>query len=435
MAKTICVFNQKGGVGKTTSVVNIAVGLSRLSKKVLVVDMDPQANTTTGFGIDKNKDNLSIYDLFFEQENIIDAIKEYKSEDEDIKVDVIASNSNLSGLEVELIEFEDRALKLRQILSEIEKDYDFLLIDCPPSLGLLSINALSASDSVLIPIQCEYYALEGVSELLNTYNMVKETLNPDLDIEGVLLCMFDSRNNLSIEVVEEVKAYFKSKVFATMIPRNIKLAEAPSFGRSVIDYEIKSKGARAYLRLSEEIAENNKEVLHETNNKVSEEEIDKEDKISKDVKEDNDTENNVSRETSSEDSKANEDEQINSSKDKLESEQKIDGEKENSKEHLSDKKDPQGNVSHETKEESVKEAHKDIDVSHETMSAQREKSDLSKENKIQSDSNDLEYLEVEQEIGNVSHETFEADDENNAPNEIEVDNDHIENSAEELKKN
>lgn len=268
--KTISIFNQKGGVGKTTSVVNLAVSLSKLDKKVLVIDFDPQANTTTGLGFDKNELEKSIYKMFYDEG---DNYKDYILKSEEGPY-LIASENSLSGLEVELVSLdqEERLKMLSQIIEEIKKDYDIILIDCPPSLGLLSLNALVASDSIIIPIQTEYYALEGVSELLKTYQTIKESIKEDLEIEGVLLCMFDKDTDLSYEVVEEVKSFFKEKVFSTMIPRNIKLAEAPSFGKSVIAYDEKSKGARAYLSLAKELVENvfgKKENL-EKNSKIEE---------------------------------------------------------------------------------------------------------------------------------------------------------------------
>lgn len=268
--KTISIFNQKGGVGKTTSVVNLAVALSKLDKKVLVIDFDPQANTTTGLGFDKNELEKSIYKMFYDEG---DNYKDYILKSEEGPY-LIASENSLSGLEVELVSLdeEERLKMLNQIIEELKKDFDIILIDCPPSLGLLSLNALVASDSIIIPIQTEYYALEGVSELLKTYQTIKESIKEDLEIEGVLLCMFDKDTDLSYEVVEEVKSFFKEKVFSTMIPRNIKLAEAPSFGKSVISYDEKSKGARAYLSLAKELVENifgKKENL-EKNSKIEE---------------------------------------------------------------------------------------------------------------------------------------------------------------------
>lgn len=291
--RKISIFNQKGGVGKTTSVVNIAVALTKLEKKVLVIDMDPQANTTTGLGVDKYTDDDSIYDLFYElddnieneeeksgeiekedEEKVDTTSKPLNEEDDEEKINedkiidfskyisktesgvfLIKSESSLSGLEVELVNLDPvkRTQVLKNIVDRIDDSYDYLIIDCPPSLGLLSINALVASDSIIIPIQTEYYALEGVSELMNTYKLVKDSLNENLDIEGVLLTMFDKRENLSYEVVEEVKSYFKKKVFRTMIPRNARLAEAPSYGKSVIEYEERSKGSVAYKMLATEI--------------------------------------------------------------------------------------------------------------------------------------------------------------------------------------
>lgn len=297
--RKISIFNQKGGVGKTTSVVNIAVALTKLEKKVLVIDMDPQANTTTGLGVDKYTDDDSIYDLFYElddnieiddnieneeeksveiekedEEKVDTTSKSLNEEDDEEKINedkiidfskyisktesgvfLIKSESSLSGLEVELVSLDPvkRTQVLKNIVDRIDDSYDYLIIDCPPSLGLLSINALVASDSIVIPIQTEYYALEGVSELMNTYKLVKDSLNENLDIEGVLLTMFDKRENLSYEVVEEVKTYFKKKVFRTMIPRNARLAEAPSYGKSVIEYEERSKGSVAYKMLATEI--------------------------------------------------------------------------------------------------------------------------------------------------------------------------------------
>ena len=296
--RIISVFNQKGGVGKTTTVVNLAVALNYLDKKVLVIDIDPQSNTTTGLGLDKYNIENSLYKLFYASEENPELNHEDVSETddevdnstenveievenrEDTKevlieenpiniedyitksksgVDIIPSESALSGLEVELVDLDplERTRQLKNLIGLIDEDkYDFILIDCPPSLGLLSINALVASNSIIIPIQTEYYALEGVSELMNTYNMVKQQLNEDLEIEGVLLSMFDKRAVLSYEVVEEVKAYFKTNVFKVMIPRNPRLAEAPSHGLSTIEYDSKSQGSVAYIALANEIINN-----------------------------------------------------------------------------------------------------------------------------------------------------------------------------------
>jgi len=248
MGRVISIFNQKGGVGKTTSVVNLAAALGKLNKRILVVDIDPQGNATSGLGIDKKSLEKSIYNVMIENADIKNIIYNTTAEN----VYIAPSNVELAGAEIELIEKEDRELVLKKAIEGIKDSYDIIFIDCPPSLGLLSINGLSASDSVIIPIQCEYYALEGVSQLMETIMLVKRGLNPQLEIEGVILSMFDGRTNLSIQVVEEVKKYFKGKVYTTIIPRNVRLAEAPSHGLSVIDYDAKSKGAEAYTELAEE---------------------------------------------------------------------------------------------------------------------------------------------------------------------------------------
>lgn len=253
MAKVISLFNQKGGVGKTTTNVNLCAALALKGKKVLSIDIDPQGNSTSGFGFDKNNLENTIYDILIEGIDINKVIcsTEIKG------LDLIPSNIQLAGAEIELTNTKHREKTLNEKLNLLDENYDFIIIDCPPSLGLLSLNALTASHSVLIPIQCEYYSLEGVGQLMDTVKLVKKTLNPNLDIEGVLLNMYDGRTNLSAQVVEEVKKYFKNKVYRTVIPRNVRLAEAPSFGQPIILYDENSKGSIAYIKLSEEIIKNN----------------------------------------------------------------------------------------------------------------------------------------------------------------------------------
>ncbi len=248
LSKSIAVFNQKGGVGKTTTVINLSACLSNLGKKVLMIDIDPQGNTTSGVGVDKNNLKYTIYDMLINNVLPSDCILPISLEG----LFLIPASVQLAGAEIELTSLNKRELRLKECIKDIKENFDFIFIDCPPSLGLLSVNALSAVDSVLIPIQCEYYALEGVSQLMNTYKLVKKSLNEELEIEGVVLSMFDGRTNLSIQVVEEVKKYFKGKVYTTLIPRNVRLAEAPSHGLSIIEYDPKSKGAEAYMELAEE---------------------------------------------------------------------------------------------------------------------------------------------------------------------------------------
>lgn len=248
MSKIISIFNQKGGVGKTTTNINLSAALAKQDKKILIVDIDPQGNSTSGLGIDKENLEYSVYDLMVDH---IDATKiVIDTEIDGLKI--LPSTMELAGAEIELASKGQRESLLTEALKDIKHKYDYIFIDCPPSLGILTINALKASDSVIIPIQCEYYALEGVSQLMNTVNLVKKSLNASLEIEGVVLSMFDGRTNLSIQVVDEVKKYFGNKVYETMIPRNVRLAEAPSYGMSILDYDPKSKGAEAYISLAEE---------------------------------------------------------------------------------------------------------------------------------------------------------------------------------------
>ncbi|MDY3051902.1 MAG: ParA family protein [Ndongobacter sp.] len=249
MSRTICVYNQKGGVGKTTTVINLAAALGILRKKVLVVDMDPQGNTTSGLGIDKRALSVELYDALNKEEEIAQVVCATTSK----RVRLLPSTSALTGFEIEAVGREHRERILKDTLEPIRERYDYVLIDCPPSLGLLSLNALCASGSVLIPIQTEYYALEGVSQLVETIDMVRSAFHPQLAIEGVLLTLFDGRNNLATDVMNEVKKYFADEVFDTIIPRSIRLAEAPSYGESVLSYDRKSKGAQAYLALAREV--------------------------------------------------------------------------------------------------------------------------------------------------------------------------------------
>ncbi len=248
MAKIISTFNQKGGVGKTTTVINLSAGLGKLNKKILILDLDPQGNATSGLGVEKSELEKTIYDVIINGEDINNIIIETTAEN----VFIAPSYVDLAGAEIELSNIKNRELILKKSLKNLEDNYDYIIIDCPPSLGLLSLNSLAASDSVIIPIQCEYYALEGVSQLMETINLVKKTVNRDLEVQGVVLSMFDGRTNLSIQVVEEVKKYFKGKVYTSIIPRNVRLAEAPSHGLSIMDYDKRSTGAESYSLLAEE---------------------------------------------------------------------------------------------------------------------------------------------------------------------------------------
>jgi len=249
LAKVIAIANQKGGVGKTTTAVNLSSCLAFKGKKVVIIDIDPQGNTTSGLGIDKKTIGKSIYDVIINDEDIESALLKTAVEN----LYLCPSNIQLVGAEVELVSFISRETRLKIAIEKIRNKYDFILIDCPPSLGLLTLNALTAADTILVPIQCEYYALEGLSQLMNTVKLVQRHLNPGLDVEGVVLTMFDARTNLSMQVVEDVKQYFRNKVYRTIIPRNVRLSEAPSFGLPIILYDPKSKGAECYLDLAQEV--------------------------------------------------------------------------------------------------------------------------------------------------------------------------------------
>ncbi|MFD2730064.1 ParA family protein [Enterococcus camelliae] len=249
MARIISVANQKGGVGKTTTTVNLGSCLAYMGQKVLLVDMDAQGNATSGMGIRKPDVEQDIYDVLVNEVPIADAILPSSREN----LDIVPATLQLAGAEIELTSMMARESRLKTALSELHANYDFILIDCPPSLGHLTINAFTASDAILIPVQCEYYALEGLSQLLNTVRLVQKHFNPTLEIEGVLLTMYDARTNLGAEVVEEVRRYFQEKVYDTIIPRNVRLSEAPSHGLSIIDYDIRSKGAEVYQALAKEV--------------------------------------------------------------------------------------------------------------------------------------------------------------------------------------
>lgn len=253
MGKIISIANQKGGVGKTTTSVNLGACLAYLGKRVLLIDIDPQGNATSGVGIEKADVDNCIYDLIVEDVDAKNVIKSTTMEN----LDVIPATIQLAGAEIELVPTISREVRLKRAIESIKPNYDYILIDCPPSLGLLTINALTASDSVIIPVQCEYYALEGLSQLLNTIRLVQKHLNADLMIEGVLLTMLDARTNLGIQVIDEVKKYFQDKVYQTIIPRNIRLSEAPSHGQPIILYDVKSRGAEVYLELAKEVVKIN----------------------------------------------------------------------------------------------------------------------------------------------------------------------------------
>jgi len=253
VGKAIAIFNQKGGVGKTTTNINLATCLALKEKRILILDIDPQGNTTSGIGISKKHLDYSLYDvLMAENMDPREAIISTGIPN----LWILPASAKLAEAEIEFVELEGREHRLKKAIERIKYDYDYIFIDCPPSLGLLTLNSLTAVDSVLIPIQCEFYALEGVSQLMSTIETVRRKLNPDLDVQGVILSMFDGRTNLSIQVVEEIKKYFKDKVYSTIIPRNVKLAEAPGFGLPITHYDPRSKGAEAYREFADEFLKN-----------------------------------------------------------------------------------------------------------------------------------------------------------------------------------
>jgi len=251
VSRVIAIANQKGGVGKTTTAVNLSACLAELGKRVLLIDIDPQGNATSGIGVDRKRLKTSVYDVLLDEVPLLDAVVETRVRG----LRLLPATIDLAGAEIELVPRISRETRLKLALEPVRDQFDFVLMDCPPSLGLLTINALTAADSILIPIQCEYYALEGLTQLMDTFRLVREALNPSLEVEGVVLTMFDGRTNLSIQVVEDVKRYFKGQVYRSIITRNVRLSEAPSHGLPITMYDARSKGAEAYMELAREVIE------------------------------------------------------------------------------------------------------------------------------------------------------------------------------------
>lgn len=254
MGRTIAIANQKGGVGKTTTAINLSSCLAEAGQRVLTIDFDPQGNATSGLGLEKGQIEDTVYEMMLGDCSFEDCLQREVQED----LDVLPSDSNLSGAEIELLDVENKEFVLKSHLDQVKNDYDFIIIDCPPSLSLLTLNALVAADTVLVPIQCEYYALEGLSQVLRTINIVKRKMNPSLEMEGVVFTMYDARTNLSLQVVENVKDNLNQNIYKTIIPRNVRLAEAPSHGLPINLYSKRSSGAEAYSRLADEVIENSK---------------------------------------------------------------------------------------------------------------------------------------------------------------------------------
>ena len=257
MGKIVSIAKQKGGVGKTTTSINLSTILAKKGRKVLMIDADPQGNASSGVGIDRDEIELSVYDILINDNTLEEVVKKTNIKN----LDICPSNINLAGAEVELVSMMSREHRLKEKLDIIKNDYDYIIIDCPPSLGLITLNAFTASDSVLIPVQCEYYALEGLGQLLNTISLVKKHLNKDIEVEGALLTMYDIRTNLSNQVVKEVKKYFNDKVYKNVIPRNVKLSEAPSYGMPISIYDPRSKGAKSYEKFVKEFLKNNESEI------------------------------------------------------------------------------------------------------------------------------------------------------------------------------